>query len=691
MLSHGALLVLHWLSMVLSILVNVPFFKKLAVCCPNIPQLMQQYSMVQIMENMGFVNDVKSLILELGCIPGALLSEDYSAKLSNERRPATAGVSVSVDPPVITSNCTPSVVNGSNQQSNSSHAPRLIVQTPCPLRGEINNCQGSESTAPQTHNLNQISNNLCQAKLIQMNKTNFAGQQENRVVEAEVIPSNLDSCVKQHSVSYNTRSAFNNLPGSGPFSQSGLNDCSLKYMEQQILSAIGNRDHVNPSTNVSSASNTSQLKTDGNHILGHNLSSGSTSLLRGIPVHGGLNSLLRTNLITSSKSPKVSATNLSGAQEVGSGLQNDNSSKAGGHSLTNLTNQSGAFRMPQDGSDHKNVPVDLKFASTDRKIDYDLIRAPTVAAFHVEEHVPISGQIPGFVHDCLHKDGTGQSVMTLNPKHEEACAKPPSGDDLFDIFGVDFKNKLLSGNWNKLLADELDASAENMVKKETCMNGQGTTSECYSVNESVSDSGIFSVMGTDHLLDAVVSKAKPTVKQISDDTSCRTTLTGNSTSSIPSPVCRQVMSGHFQGGLFDFSKNGGRTGAVETSSLRSGCSKDDAGNCSQTTTIYGSQLSSWEENSGNVKRENSVSTGYSKRPDEACNKSNRKRLKPGENPRPRPKDRQMIQDRVKELREIVPNGAKVFPLLYLISFQNFKKKLNIISGTELFFSLIFFY
>ncbi|EPS58800.1 hypothetical protein M569_16012, partial [Genlisea aurea] len=36
----------------------------------------------------------------------------------------------------------------------------------------------------------------------------------------------------------------------------------------------------------------------------------------------------------------------------------------------------------------------------------------------------------------------------------------------------------------------------------------------------------------------------------------------------------------------------------------------------------------------------------------------RKRVKPGENPRPRPKDRQMIQDRVKELREIVPNGAK---------------------------------
>ncbi|KAH0466028.1 hypothetical protein IEQ34_006131 [Dendrobium chrysotoxum] len=36
----------------------------------------------------------------------------------------------------------------------------------------------------------------------------------------------------------------------------------------------------------------------------------------------------------------------------------------------------------------------------------------------------------------------------------------------------------------------------------------------------------------------------------------------------------------------------------------------------------------------------------------------RKRARPGESTRPRPKDRQQIQDRVKELREIVPNGAK---------------------------------
>jgi hypothetical protein len=37
----------------------------------------------------------------------------------------------------------------------------------------------------------------------------------------------------------------------------------------------------------------------------------------------------------------------------------------------------------------------------------------------------------------------------------------------------------------------------------------------------------------------------------------------------------------------------------------------------------------------------------------------KKRARPGESMRPRPKDRQQIQERVKELREIVPNSAKV--------------------------------
>ncbi|KAL8138874.1 hypothetical protein V2J09_004875 [Rumex salicifolius] len=50
-------------------------------------------------------------------------------------------------------------------------------------------------------------------------------------------------------------------------------------------------------------------------------------------------------------------------------------------------------------------------------------------------------------------------------------------------------------------------------------------------------------------------------------------------------------------------------------------------------------------------------TDHTMRPQESS-KATKKRARPGESPRPRPKDRQMIQDRIKELREIIPNGAK---------------------------------
>ena len=40
-------------------------------------------------------------------------------------------------------------------------------------------------------------------------------------------------------------------------------------------------------------------------------------------------------------------------------------------------------------------------------------------------------------------------------------------------------------------------------------------------------------------------------------------------------------------------------------------------------------------------------------------KNSKKRARPGESCRPRPRDRQLIQDRIKELRDLVPSGAKV--------------------------------
>lgn len=610
------------------------------VVIPVLPHgVVQLGSFLPIMENIGFVNDVKNLIFQLGHVPGALLSEDYSTRLSSERHTGsvTDSVPVSSNPHVITSNCAPLVANGSNQPSNSLHSPMPV------LRGEINSYHSSVWT-PQSQNLNQIFDSLCQPK----------AQQENTIVkaEAEVIPASLDSsCLQRRSVSYNARSALNEL------TDSNLNGFGLKQMEQQVFSGIGRQGHGYPNMNPSSSVfNMSQPKTDGGKIYYQN--SNNSSLLGGIPIcsSGMNNNLLRTNMINCSVSnpPELSTADFSGKQKAGFGIQNNNSTKAANH-------------MHLEGSYQKNLPVDLKhhqdaLATSDQRID-DLLQGLKIPSpsLYCEEHVSMNDHIPDFLGDCLDKDVTNQHMMKTNFEHGESCTQLSSGDDdLFDVLGMDFKMKLLNGNWNTLFADELDGNAEKLDKKAMSTSFPVVGHDnIYPVNEAISGNGIFPGTNTDHLLDAVVSKTQSVSNQNSDEMSCRTTVTRISTASVPSPTSMQIMRDNVsEGALFGFPKTEVKTSPAETSSIRSGCSKDNVGNCSQTTSIYGSQLSSWvESGSSNVKRENSVSTGYSKRPEEVS-KSNRKRLKPGENPRPRPKDRQMIQDRVKELREIVPNGAK---------------------------------
>ncbi|KAL3626955.1 hypothetical protein CASFOL_029168 [Castilleja foliolosa] len=202
--------------------------------------------------------------------------------------------------------------------------------------------------------------------------------------------------------------------------------------------------------------------------------------------------------------------------------------------------------------------------------------------------------------------------------------KQKSGDDLFDVLGADFKNKLFSNCWNN---------------NSNTNNYPGDESGPHSRN--VSESGIFSSANSDNLLEAVVSTINPSSKRslIDDKISCSTNISSSSGPNSSVPLGRLGISDHMKGELF-------------------GPSKGESGSYSQGRSIYGSQISSWIGKDQKGKQgSNSVSTGYSKKTDES-GKTNRKRLKLGENPRPRPKDRQMIQDRVKELREIVPNGAK---------------------------------
>ncbi|XP_047316671.1 transcription factor LHW [Impatiens glandulifera] len=206
-------------------------------------------------------------------------------------------------------------------------------------------------------------------------------------------------------------------------------------------------------------------------------------------------------------------------------------------------------------------------------------------------------------------------LSVINENLDEILEPPSSGggggDDLFDILGSDFRKRMFNDGRRTLKTDDLHCS----------------NSDLYSFDGGNSTSGVFSVNSCDNLLDAVVNNvwSSGSNKQISDDSlSCKTSITN--------------------GGLF----GGG------SCSFKSERTKEDAvvNNCSQASSShFGSQISSL------IGQSQSASTAYSKKQDEVC-KSNRKRLKPGENPRPRPKDRQMIQDRMKELREIVPNGAK---------------------------------
>lgn len=47
--------------------------------------------------------------------------------------------------------------------------------------------------------------------------------------------------------------------------------------------------------------------------------------------------------------------------------------------------------------------------------------------------------------------------------------------------------------------------------------------------------------------------------------------------------------------------------------------------------------------------------------------ASKRRAKPADNQRPRPRDRQLIQDRIKELRELIPNGVKVSDFVWLLA------------------------
>ncbi|GJM87947.1 hypothetical protein PR202_ga03958 [Eleusine coracana subsp. coracana] len=239
---------------------------------------------------------------------------------------------------------------------------------------------------------------------------------------------------------------------------------------------------------------------------------------------------------------------------------------------------------------------------------------------------------------------------TSNDRSPSLLMDPTTENDLFDMFGTEFQ-QLYSSVDNDLTwkAAKPESSTRNDPEPSVHLD---TSPAFDSVGDEFPYSGIFSLTDTDQLLDAVISNVNPGGKQISaDSASCKTSLTDIPSSSYcPSKEAKHCESS----GAPSLVKNELAVSnfAKQTSFLE----KVEDGCLSQNNGMHKSQIRLWIESGQNMKCE-SVSASNSKGVD-TTSKSSRKRSRPGENPKPRPKDRQLIQDRIKELRELVPNGAK---------------------------------
>lgn len=631
-------------------------------------------SMLQIMENIAFVNYVRSLILQLGCVPGALLSENYGMTYSAEKlgAPITDEGLVSLDSSrsYKRTNSTSLLGERPNQQSNSSQLSELVAQSLDSLsRHGRHNTQATKSTfsSPIQAQVSGKFHDDQSDKVYPLMKQNhhFGCQLDNGDVRAAVIPANPDAWLQQQATLYNSGSEFSYQSYTG---HSSADFSSLKLIQQQTVTGVGVQDPVTQSVNPSNRSSFtgSHLKNQGG------LTEGSPGIptLEASELQGGTKTYVNPAVLLSSQAslPKSADKNIYCNSERG--LQNANLSKEEEASLSSVVDQlttsnmlSGCCNRGFNSSDIKHMQTSS--VSVQQGMDTDFYQAPDNPFPHLDGHMSLSEQMPGIVHNCQTHQLQEPVSSSSYSEFEDKCLHPSSGEDLFDILGVDFKNRLLSGTWSNLSSDGQNLGKGNL----TALNVPDSSFDLFSVSQEVSDSATFSSLGKEHLLDAVVSRVHTATKQMSDDNmSSKTTLTKISSSSIPSSspsFGRPSTSNSLQGECFVLPKSLSKAENVGSGSFQSAFSKDDAGSCSQTTSTHNSQISSWVDQANSVKSAGNLPTAYSKRNNETA-KPNRKRLKPGENPRPRPKDRQMIQDRVKELREIVPNGAKVITVYLLL-------------------------
>ncbi|XP_012086654.1 transcription factor bHLH157 isoform X2 [Jatropha curcas] len=208
-----------------------------------------------------------------------------------------------------------------------------------------------------------------------------------------------------------------------------------------------------------------------------------------------------------------------------------------------------------------------------------------------------------------------------------------AGNDLFEGLGLEYGK------------GEAGDSQENMMKPTVSVGHLATStcgSECVSElddNSAVGPrKGLFSELGIEKLLNGSNNSSYITNPSIDDQFSTAKRRR------LDSSLLSQVQLGGFS------CSSGSMT-------IQPAYHKDKASNLlSKREEFPKSQAGLWIDD-GYIIEDGGTALGKSKKPEEPT-KATRKRARPGESTRPRPKDRQQIQDRMKELKGIIPDGGK---------------------------------
>ncbi|KAK4762592.1 hypothetical protein SAY86_008360 [Trapa natans] len=546
---------------------------KTVAVIPVIPHgIVQLGSSFSIMENLGFVNDIKSLILQLGCIPGALFSMDSSEKYR-----------VSGFPRRVLNEDAANVgkITGSHNLMGDSQLGNLLDHSR-PSSGH------SDYVVREVQENSLMTSSFIRSPYCPLEKEVFCPRRQfqRETMSAGVISHELNEELYQF---ISSCSGSSGVDFQAPQDKLVLRD--------QILLNTETRDLAGITTSQSRVLDLSSLDTS-QVLEGGKLLNKFKNHSRAVdPLH------------SFSAAPEFSPPELTEVGFKNSGLTEQEEIPPFGLSDELLAYTT---EVLSGGSDQINIPLGtyhsrIGFSHRNQGMGNDYAVAPTLQLTHLNGDKP------------LHEIGFR---ITTSPSFNYVDALQQSGGaNLSDILGVDRLNKIVS--WKVGSANSCKLGCENLIVE----NIQETDQDLTLVNNNLSEFVVFSMTGSDHLLDAVVCGAQSTLMQ---------TSAGSSSLGIPEPPSKEEN--------------------LSSGSLKPSCTNKNEATCSASNSL-GSQDKLSADQGHSMKRDSSILTAHSKGPDGAS-RPRPKRPKHGESTKPRPKDRQMIQDRLKELRDIVPDGGK---------------------------------